>query len=814
MDTPRSSVAEHPDQLALWDVQRNLPTTPDQAGQRSSRRYWWQCPVADDHVWQAASASVARSLGKGFRGCPACAGRQVSTTNSLQVLFPDIADQWHPTLNGDVTASDVPAGRDKHAWWRCTEGPDHEWCATISSRTKGDLGCPACSGKQVSVTNSVASTPLAEEWHPTRNLPLTAEDLIAGTGKKVWWQCADDPSHEWAATGANRVRGRGCPWCVEHLRSTLEICLAYELADFLPGLDLAGDKVTVDGRIRHVDLLVRDLQLVIEVDGRYHHDGTEDADRRKSAQLETAGWHVIRLREHPLTPLSPHDVQLPDNPTTKQTADLVLAALQADGWVDGPAVEAYLQRHEPAHLTAALQEVARRRPGKPIRIPGTPPGPDRATRWENHYTALLAFVYREGHAVVPDGHLEGELTLGRWVTDQRMRHRRDKLQPERTARLEAVPGWVWDVAEAAWEDGFSHLQAFLAREGHLRVEAHHVEPDGYPLGSWVRSHRRRGGRRTITDDQQARLEALPGWSYDSPIDQHWERAYAALGAFAAEHGHTHAPEAGDLNLRSWVALQRQKYRQGTLTSDRTERLERVPGWSWDPLADAWEHGFDTLTRFVARAGTALVPRDHCEDGYPLGSWVGEQRTSRDSLPTDRHTRLQAIAGWSWDPHADRWEHMFTLLEQFVAREGHAGVPTGHVEDGESLASWVIRHRGDYKHGRVPEDRAARLEALPGWMWDTRDARWDAGYRALQAFAERHGHARVPYSHKVGDLQLGAWVVSQRAARRRGDLADERTRRLQAVPRWVWDGRPPTDTGMLRLPFEHEGAGVQQETDDL
>lgn len=39
---------------------------------------------------------------------PLLAGYQVSVTNCLDALFPEIAAQWHPTLNGTLT----PDARD------------------------------------------------------------------------------------------------------------------------------------------------------------------------------------------------------------------------------------------------------------------------------------------------------------------------------------------------------------------------------------------------------------------------------------------------------------------------------------------------------------------------------------------------------------------------------------------------------------------------------------------------------------------------------------------------------------------------------
>lgn len=792
MRPPSTTIADVPGLLALWDAERNAPLTAGAAGARSSKKKWWRCPVAADHIWQAPPASVSRSVANGFSGCPACAGRQVSTTNSVAALFPEVAAQWHPTRNGSLTPSDVTAGTGAYAWWTCDRGPDHEWRAVVVSRTKGGSGCPACAGLQASVTNSVATHPvLADEWHPTKNLPLTADGVVASTSKKLWWRCAEDPSHEWQAIGANRVyNGQGCPLCVKTVRSTLEICVTYELQAFFPELDLDDDKILVDGRIRNADIVLRSVSVVIELDGRYHHDGKDEADRRKVKLLEAAGWRVIRLREAPLAPLGPHDVQLPENPTTKRATDAVLVQLRQLGWANPAGVDDYLRRTEPDRLALALDEVGRRRPGKPIRVPGTPPGPDRASRWETGYTALCAFVAREGHAKVLSDHREGDVQLGRWVTHQRMRYKRDKLLAERAARLEAVPGWIWDAVASEWEEGFDVLQRYLAREGHVRVPVEHIE-DGLALGQWVRSHRRPGGgRRTITDEQRARLEAVPGWTYESPVDEFWDRAYTALADFARAHGHVRNPSASDVDLRGWVGQQRQKFRAGTLPGDRVRRLESLPGWSWDPTQDAWEVGFAALTRFAQRTGSALVPPRHAEAGYALGAWVREQRTNfqQGTLSADRVVRLQSVPGWSWSPHDDRWDRHFDALRAFVGREGHARVPADHVEAGMKLGSWVVRHRGEYARGTVPASRVRRLEALPGWVWDTRETSWDEHLEALVNFVAEHGHASVPYAYEAGGKRLGQWVVTQRHRRRNGTLRDDRVRRLDAVPGWVWDGR--------------------------
>ena len=48
----------------------------------------------------------------------------------LAVTHPELAKQWHPTLNGDLTPFDVIPGTSKKVWWKCEKGDDYEWEAS------------------------------------------------------------------------------------------------------------------------------------------------------------------------------------------------------------------------------------------------------------------------------------------------------------------------------------------------------------------------------------------------------------------------------------------------------------------------------------------------------------------------------------------------------------------------------------------------------------------------------------------------------------------------------------------------------------
>jgi hypothetical protein len=205
-----------PDIAVEWHQTRNTPLSPDEVVAGSNQRVWWKCANGPDHEWLA---SVSKRTAKDrATSCPFCAGKKVSVTNSLSRLHPDLAAQWHPTKNGELTPQEVPAGSHLRVWWLCPEGSDHEWQAAVSQRVRASSGCPCCSGRKASAANCLASAfpEIAVQWHPSRNGDLTPDSVPAGSNKRYWWLCSQGPDHEWQASVSARTAGdraTGCPYC-------------------------------------------------------------------------------------------------------------------------------------------------------------------------------------------------------------------------------------------------------------------------------------------------------------------------------------------------------------------------------------------------------------------------------------------------------------------------------------------------------------------------------------------------------------------------------------------------------------------------
>jgi hypothetical protein len=239
-----------------------------------------------------------------------------------------------------------------------------------------------------------------------------------------------------------------------------------------------------------------------------------------------------------------------------------------------------------------------------------------------------------------------------------------------------------------------------------------------------------------------------------------------------------------VNLGIWVTTQRRTYAVGKLEPERQERLLRLPGWVWDVKAEVWEDRFSRLARYVQDTGTAEIPVSYVdESGCAVGQWVLNQRAfgRKGKLSAYRRSRLEALPGWVWHSKDATWENWFSSLQKYVAKQGNATVPGPYTVDGAALGQWVTSQRAAASKGSLDPDRYRRLDALPGWVWDTWDAQWESAFSSLLAYVAREGTSLVPQSHREDGFTLGGWVTQQRGKRAKGKLSAERQRRLEELP---------------------------------
>ena len=432
--------------------------------------------------------------------------------------------------------------------------------------------------------------------------------------------------------------------------------------------------------------------------------------------------------------------------------------------------------------------------------------------WEEGYAHLEAYVKAEGTAEVPTAYRTAEgFKLGHWV--DRQRSRKDTLSADRRRRVERLKGWAWEVRrareDAAWEEGYAQLKAYVKAEGDTRVPQSYRCRDSYLLGAWARNQRSR--KDTLSADRRRRLQQLKGWVWDV-LEANWEAGYAHLTAYVKAKGNARVPQGyrtrDGYRLGQWVGVQRSTHE--ILSADRRRRLERLKGWAW-VATDFWEVGYGHLEAYVKAKGDARVPSGYrTRDGHRLGDWITTQRVARKTLSADRRRRLQQLKGWVWDVLEANWEEGYAHLKAYVKAKGNARVPQRYTtRDGYRLGQWANVLRAKQK--TLSPVRRQRLERAKGWAWDLNVAVWEDGYAQLKAYVKTEGTAEVPTAYRTAEgFKLGHWVSKQRSNRK--TLSADRRRRLERVKGWAWEVKRVRDDAAWKEGYAQLKAYVKAEGD--
>ncbi len=123
---------------------------------------------------------------------------------------------------------------------------------------------------------------------------------------------------------------------------------------------------------------------------------------------------------------------------------------------------------------------------------------------------------------------------------------------------------------------------------------------------------------------------------------------------------------------------------------------------------------------------------------------------------------------------DAWPVMYERLIEYKEREGR----WPQAAEGK-LGNWCNTQRIARKKGTLSEDYISQLDRI-GFEWEVQDSRWMNCFEELKAFISVEH--RCP---KRGENKLNTWCNTQRQARKKGLLSNERIRLLDSIGFW-WE----------------------------
>ena len=342
--------------------------------------------------------------------------------------------------------------------------------------------------------------------------------------------------------------------------------------------------------------------------------------------------------------------------------------------------------------------------------------------WQRGVQELLAFKENYGHCIVPKMYSSSTgFQLGQWVMNQRTYKSRGKLSEEQIKQLEDL-GFVWNVPDHRWQEGFNRLVDYKSVYGDVNVPQGYVTDDGHNLGVWANNQRIAMSKGKLSEEQIKQLEDL-GFVWNV-FDHQWQQGFDRLVAYKSVHGDVNVPVGhvtdDGYKLGSWVYEQRRSMSKGKLSEEQIKQLEDL-GFVWNVPDHRWQEGFNRLVAYKSVHGDVNVPVGHVtDDGYKLGSWVYEQRRSmsKGKLSEEQIKQLEDL-GFVWNVFDHQWQQGFDRLVAYKSVHGDVNVPVGHVtDDGYKLGSWVYEQRRSMSKGKLSEAKVKKLEGL-GFKWKVR-----------------------------------------------------------------------------------------------
>jgi hypothetical protein len=259
--------------IKLWCKLNNKPfelLSEEYEGNRNKLK--WKCLKEEcGEIFEKNWGDMSQN-----QGCPYCVGKQIGLSNCLATLRLDLAAEWHPTKNGDLTPYNITISSGRKVWWKCSKNPKHEWETSVANRNKGD-NCPYCYGRYASEDYNllVVNPKLCEEWDYEKN-KKKPDEYCPNSEEKAWWVCKEC-GYNWKSTIGNRNKNIGCPECSKSNgeKRIKEILSKYNI--FYDSQYIFNDLIGIGGGWLRFDVPIfydkekTKLKMLIEFDGEQHY---------------------------------------------------------------------------------------------------------------------------------------------------------------------------------------------------------------------------------------------------------------------------------------------------------------------------------------------------------------------------------------------------------------------------------------------------------------------------------------------------------------------------------------------------------------
>lgn len=318
-----------------------------------------------------------------------------------------------------------------------------------------------------------------------------------------------------------------------------------------------------------------------------------------------------------------------------------------------------------------------------------------------------------------------------------------------------------------WLEKYECAKQYYVENGNLLIPGTYKTNDGVKLGMWISRQRRDYINNKLSNDRIELLEAIGMiWSV---YDAQWFDYYKLAVKYYNENGNLLISRlyttSNGIKLGSWLGAQRRQYKDGKLSKDKTELLEKI-GMIWSVYEIQWYENYQLAVEYYNDNGNLLVPlRYKTTSNIKLGSWISGQRRNFKAgrLSADKIKLLERI-GMVWDGPSEIWKEMYKLAQQYYEENKNLSISsTSFTYKNASLGSWIVTQRKNYSQGILTEKQITLLNEIGmEWVYSNNPEHvWEKNYNTVLDFYSKYKHLYIPIGYVTEDgVRLGVWLYDR------------------------------------------------------
>ena len=400
--------------------------------------------------------------------------------------------------------------------------------------------------------------------------------------------------------------------------------------------------------------------------------------------------------------------------------------------------------------------------------------------WNARFEQLKIYLDEHNNKYPSKSNKDPEIKiLGTWVNNQRHLYKKGILPEDRVKKLKSI-NFKFETNKS-WDEMFNLLVEYLNEHDNKYPSSIDKDPEIKKLGIWVANQRANYKKGSLSEDK---IEKLKSINFEFEIIKSWDEMFNLLVEYLNEHNNKY-PSRYDKDskikrLGMWVNNQRARYKKGSLSEDKIEKLESInfkleTNKSWDEM-------FDLLVEYLNEHNNEYPSQTNKNPEIKrLGVWTNTQRRfyKKGTLPKGKIEKLKSI-NFKFEPNKF-WYEMFELLVKYL-NEHNNKYPSSEDKDPEikKLGIWVVRQRLSYKKGTLPKDRVEKLKSINFKFEMFVIKSWDEMFELLVKYLTEHNKYPSGRDKDPEIRKLSMWLSHQKMSFKKGNLSEDRVKRLQEI----------------------------------